>query len=163
MTLARMQAECAAGGLGPCDTYRMIIGADSLQASLFYNASTPPGSFLGPKSTGFNGPIATIFAEAAPPPEDQWPAYASSELLHNGTRALSVYWHGSYTSVANEWYGVAAGSSVDLLYFAGSFDPIIVTASNAAIVFKEVYAPTAVAQAEGAAPVISKFLSGTLR
>jgi hypothetical protein len=160
MTLSRMQADCAATGCeaGP---FRMIIAGDSVQANLFFDPEYPPGSFLGLKQGGFNGPTPTIFAEAAPA-ADAWTVYASSGLRSDGTKAEARYWSGSVTTVANEWFGVAAGTSVELLYFEGCSDPIIVAGASAAQLFELVYAPSAQAQADGAASVIAQFLSGDL-
>ncbi len=62
----------------------------------------------------------------------------------------------------NEWYGVTGGASVELLYFTGIWDVLAVAGVNASELFAHFYAQTAVAQAEGAAPILAKFRSGDL-
>ena len=155
-TLARMQAECATASEG-CDTYTMIIAGDAVQNSLFFNPEYPPGSFIGPSLKGFNGPIPTIFSRE-PPSADELIPYATIPMYNSTQLSTSYYWTGELTTVANEWFGVQGGAKVKLLYFAGDWDPIIVPGTRAALLFSEVYAPSVVAQAEGAAPIIEAFL-----
>ena len=159
-TLARMQAECAAASEG-CDGYTMIIAGDSVQPSLFSNPTFPPGSFIGPDQGGFNGPIPTIFSRE-PPAVDELVPYASVPIYNSSSRAACYYWHGELTTVSNEWFGVQGGAKVKLLFFTSDSDPIIVAGADAAFLFAEIYAPSVVAQAEGAAPVIEAFLKELL-
>jgi hypothetical protein len=162
MTLGRMQADCkTSGGVGCENGYRMIVSCDNCQKTLFYNPSVPPGTFIGPKDGGFNGPIPTIFAEAQPQDSD-FKLYASADLYHNGTKSDAYYWHGFLTTVANEWFGVSGGDKVELLYFTGIYDTMVVAGVDSEELFSDFYAPSAVAQASGAAPVIQAFLDGTL-
>ncbi len=131
----------------------MIIADDEGQSSLWFDPLYPPGSFLPPAQGGFNGPTPTMFAESYPS-ASSWLPFAT---LHNST---AFYWRGTMTTVDNEWYGVIGGQSVDLLYFIGFDNPIIVAGADATTLFAEVYAPSAAAQATGAAPIIAKFLAG---
>ena len=157
-TLARMQAECAATSEG-CDEYTMIIAGDAVQNTVFFNPEFPPGSFIGPSLKGFNGPIPTIFSREHPSTDELIP-YATVPMYNSTSLATSYYWTGELTTVANEWFGVQGGAKVKLLYFAGDWDPIVVAGTQAALLFSEVYAPSVVAQAEGAAPIIEAFLEG---
>ena len=161
MTLSQMQKECSKGATGlDCSSgYRMIIAGDSGQESLWFNEQYPPGSFIPPSLGGFNGPVPVIFAGPFP---DEWVLYSSDDLYHNKTRADSFYWHGRVTTIQNDWYGVIGGDSVEVLYFIGDWDPIDIGGESAALLFKLLYAPSAVAQASGASPVIEKFLRGEL-
>lgn len=162
MTLGRMQAECAAnGGVGCEDGFRMIVACDSCQETLFYDASLPPGTFIGPTDGGFNSPVPTIFAEARPP-DEAFTIYATVDLYHNGSRADASYWRGTMTTVANEWYGVAGGATVELLYFTGMYDVMDVAGLNAEEIFAHFYAQTSAAQAAGAAPILQAFMDGSL-
>ena len=187
-TLARMQAECAsAPPASPSldcsqNVFRMIVGSGSYQELLWFDPAYPPGTFLPPSQGGWFGPTPTIFAEPFPS-ADAWKPYATAAapaqpLAFNnseqasaaggdgtglgGDLSTSYFWAGRLTSVANEWYGVAAGSTVELLFFKSSASPIIVAGADAAKIFSGVYAPAAVAQAQGAAPIIAAFLTGSL-
>jgi hypothetical protein len=179
-TLASMQAECASssssgsdiGGTGTVkeggqqldcssNTYKMIISGNSPQQSLWLDPLFPPGSFIQPLSPnvpGANSPIPTIFAESFPG-KGAWTAYATADIRSSNT---SYFWHGRLTTVSNQWYGVTEGATVELLYFTGDDTPIDVPGIHAAGIFAEVYAPSAVAQAEGAAPIIKAFIEGSL-
>ena len=161
MTLGRMQAECTAnGGVGCEDGFRMIIAGGSCQSTLFYDASHPPGSFIGPNDGGFNNPIPTIFAEAQPA-ESAFTVYASVDLYNNGSRSDATYWRGTLTTVDNEWYGVACGSSVELLYFTGIYDTMEAPGKHTEEYFAHFCAQTAPAQAAGAAPILQQFLGAS--
>ena len=161
MTLGRMQAECSAnGGVGCEDGFRMIIAGGDCQSTLFYDASRPPGSFIGPDDGGYNNPIPTIFAEAQPA-ESTFAVYASVDLYNNGSRSDATYWRGTLTTVDNEWYGVAGGSSVELLYFTGIYDTMEAPGKHTEEYFAHFYAQTAPAQAAGAAPILQQFLDAS--
>ena len=64
--------------------------------------------------------------------------------------------------LANEWYGVKGGDKVEILYFVANDTPLQVGGVDSAVLFKELYAPSAVAQADGATAIINSFLSGEL-
>ena len=81
--------------------------------------------------------------------------------------AESTYWHGRATTVANDWYGVQAGSDVEILILntalgtAGGV-PTVVGGGFAKDAFEQLYGPLAKNQAEGMEPIITAFLEATL-
>lgn len=164
MTLARMQAECAAGDTGlDCSDgyYRMIISGDSVQDSIFFDPVYPPGSMLPVSEGGNYGPVPTIFSELPPSSAELLP-YATADIYRNGSYATSYYWHGWLTTVQNDWYGVQGGDVVELLYFLGCETLMDIGGKNASFLFEKFYAPSAVSQAVGAVPILDAFINGTL-
>ena len=120
-----------------------------------------------------------IFAEAPPEPGD-FQQYAESEYPTIATQgpigtnfdgnkktAVSTYWHGKATTVANDWYDVKAGSDVEILILntalgtAGGV-PTVVVGTFGKDAFEQLYGPLAKTQAEGMEPIITAFLEGTL-
>ena len=85
----------------------------------------------------------------------------------------SYYWKGTMTTIENKWYGVPAGLKLDLLIFAYNepTDTIFVGDLNVTdygVLFpgaggrpmwEMIYGPIAQEQADGAQPVIEKFLA----
>ena len=84
----------------------------------------------------------------------------------------ATYWHGSATTVDNEWYGVRAGDAVDVLILrgntpcadvGGTADCVpSVTPSYWTEAWEKIYAPVAQDTADGAKPVIEAWLAGEL-
>ncbi len=120
-----------------------------------------------------------IFAEAPPEPGD-FQQYAESEYPTIATQgpigtnfdgnqqsAVSTYWHGKATTVANDWYDVKAGSDVEILILntalgtAGGV-PTVVVGTFAKDAFAQLYGPLAKSQSDGMAPIVNAFLEGTL-
>ena len=83
------------------------------------------------------------------------------------TSAESTYWHGRATTVANDWYGVRAGSDVEILILNTALGtargvPTVVVGTFAEEAFEQLYGPLAKSQAEGMEPIVTAFLEGTL-
>ena len=81
--------------------------------------------------------------------------------------AESTYWHGRATTVANDWYGVQAGSDVEILILNTALGtdvgvPTVVGGGFAEDAFAQLYAPLAKSQADGMEPIVTAFLEGTL-
>jgi len=69
--------------------------------------------------------------------------------------------------VANDWYGVQAGSEVEILILNTGFTteggvPTVVGGGFAKAAFSGQYGPLAKSQANGMAPIVAKFLEGEL-
>jgi len=144
---------------------------------------TTPGNFC-PPSIEFPAPkpSSNIFAETFPS-DEEWTPYAEFTYTPpprnpsdtNGVRpqnaadqgkatpsSTSLYWEGTVTTVDNPYFGVSGGQKVHLLVFETQppkIDAIIVPGLAAPRAFQDVYGPIAASQAEGAAPIISKFLN----
>ena len=81
--------------------------------------------------------------------------------------AVSSYWHGKATTVDNDWYGVQAGSEVEILILNTGFTteggvPTVVGGGFAEAAFSGQYGPLAKSQAEGMKDIVTAFLAGTL-
>ena len=83
------------------------------------------------------------------------------------TSAESTYWHGRATTVANDWYGVQAGSDVEILILNTALTtaegvPTVVGGGFAKDAFGQLYGPLAKDQADGMEPIVTAFLEGEL-
>ena len=181
-----MQKDCAEGKLD-CSGPLKIIVIDALDQSqgalrLFADFGTqPPANEYYQYPYAFGATVASqqIFAEAPPEPGD-FQQYAESDYPTIATQgpigtnfdgnkqsAVSTYWHGRATTVANDWYDVKAGSDVEILILNTALVteggvPTVVGGGFAEAAFSGQYGPLAKIQADGMKDIVTAFLEGTL-
>ena len=85
----------------------------------------------------------------------------------NKKTAVSTYWHGKATTVANDWYDVRAGSDVEILILNTALVteggvPTVVGGAFAEAAFAGQYGPLAKIQADGMKHIVTAFLEGML-
>uniref|UniRef100_A0A7S4B645 Uncharacterized protein n=2 Tax=Chrysotila carterae TaxID=13221 RepID=A0A7S4B645_CHRCT len=177
--VARMQAECAASSANGLDCsnglYAIVLDHDpgsAKEGPLRYKFAIPRRSFttngsrhdLYPYQVGdlmaiyansAPAPAAQVFREPYPPPSEWTP------WLHTAANSeySGVYWRGALTTVDNPWYGVSAGTRVQLLVLKPNLElPTFDKPSAMPYLYQQHYGPTAAAIADAAAPIIKNFL-----
>lgn len=175
-------------GLGECDW----INKPPLKA-LFADPERPPSTgidtFVPGIMTTSDVPSQTIFWDGFPE-KSEWTNYLSLDTKTKSCRSCkyeddkiqSLYWNGELTTIENKWYGVKAGTKVDLLVFSLELpspiwpemfnedakqwaDPGLVLFGFGGKVLErnslKGHAPYAKAQLEAVAPVLERFLNPT--